>query len=84
MKRTGGARTDEILGQDSGPEGLPHSIIVTPDGTEGEAPAAPGAGPGDAALPEESRPEPEQPARPRRKGAAGTARPARAGAAEKR
>jgi DNA topoisomerase VI subunit B len=39
MKRTGGARTDEILGHESGPEGLPHSIIVTADGTEGEAPA---------------------------------------------
>ena len=39
MKRTGGARTDEILGQDGGPEGLPHSIIVTPEGPEGEAPA---------------------------------------------
>jgi DNA topoisomerase-6 subunit B len=38
-KRTGGARTDEILGGDSGPEGLPHSIIVTADGPEGEAPA---------------------------------------------
>jgi DNA topoisomerase VI subunit B len=38
-KRTGGARTDEILGGDSGPEGLPHSIIVTADGLEGEAPA---------------------------------------------
>src|SRR5690348_2255774 len=41
MKRTGGARTDEILGKNSGPEGLPHSIIVTPDGTEGEAPTLP-------------------------------------------
>ena len=38
-KRTGGARTDEILGRDGGPEGLPHSIIVTSDGPEGEAPA---------------------------------------------
>jgi DNA topoisomerase VI subunit B len=38
-KRTGGARTDEILGGDSGPEGLPHSIIVTADGLEGGAPA---------------------------------------------
>jgi DNA topoisomerase-6 subunit B len=37
-KRTGGSRTDEILGRDSGPEGLPHSIIVTPEGPEGEAP----------------------------------------------
>jgi DNA topoisomerase VI subunit B len=39
MKRTGGQKTDEILGNDgSGPEGLPHSIIVTAEGTEGEAP----------------------------------------------
>jgi DNA topoisomerase-6 subunit B len=37
MKRTGGARTDEILGHDGGPDGLPHSIIVTAEGTEGEA-----------------------------------------------
>jgi DNA topoisomerase-6 subunit B len=49
-KRTGGARTDEILGKDSGPEGLPHSIIVTPEGPEGDAPALPGA---DVAPPEE-------------------------------
>ena len=39
MKRTGGEKIDEILGYDGGgPEGLPHSIIVTPEGTEGEAP----------------------------------------------
>ena len=39
MKRTGGEKTDEILGYDGGgPEGLPHSIIVTPEGTEGDAP----------------------------------------------
>ena len=44
MKRTGGAKTDQILGHDSGPEGLPHSIIVTPEGTEGEAPVLPGRG----------------------------------------
>jgi DNA topoisomerase-6 subunit B len=40
LKRTGGAKTDEILGRESGPEGLPHSIIVTPEGSEGEAPGA--------------------------------------------
>jgi DNA topoisomerase-6 subunit B len=40
MKLTGGAKTDDLLGQNgSGPEGLPHSIIVTPDGVEGEVPA---------------------------------------------
>jgi DNA topoisomerase-6 subunit B len=39
-KITGGARTDELMGQNgSGPEGLPHSIIVTPEGVEGEVPA---------------------------------------------
>jgi DNA topoisomerase VI subunit B len=43
VKRTGGTRTDEILGHDSGPEGLPHSIIVTAEGTEGEAPGLPPA-----------------------------------------
>jgi len=46
VKRTGGTRTDEILGHDGGPEGLPHSIIVTAEGTEGDAPALP---PGSAA-----------------------------------
>jgi DNA topoisomerase-6 subunit B len=42
-KRTGGEKTDEILGHDGGgPEGLPHSIIVTAEGTEGDAPAIEG------------------------------------------
>jgi DNA topoisomerase VI subunit B len=54
MKRTGGTRTDEILGHEGGPDGLPHSIIVTAEGSEGEAPELPGAEPGDAALPEAS------------------------------
>src|SRR5262249_58496254 len=36
---TGGEKTDEVLGKNgSGPEGLPHSIIVTPEGVEGEVP----------------------------------------------
>jgi DNA topoisomerase-6 subunit B len=48
-RRTGGARTDEILGREGGPEGLPHSIIVTPEGPEGEAPALPDAAAGDGA-----------------------------------
>src|SRR5467141_5127488 len=43
LKRTGGAKTDEILGHETGPEGLPHSIIVTPERTEGEAPVSPGS-----------------------------------------
>ncbi len=60
MKRTGGAKTDEILGHESGPEGLPHSIIVTPEGPEGEAP--------DAVPPEEPPTEPAKPAAAKRKG----------------
>ena len=54
-KRTGGEKTDAILGRDSGPEGLPHSIIVTAEGPEGEAPVLPGAEPGAVAPPEEAR-----------------------------
>ena len=35
--RTGGIKTDEALGKTgAGPEGLPHSIIVTAEGVEGE------------------------------------------------
>jgi DNA topoisomerase-6 subunit B len=52
-KRTGGAKTDAILSRNSGPEGLPHSIIVTPDGPEGEAPVLPGDEPSSVAPPEE-------------------------------
>jgi DNA topoisomerase-6 subunit B len=53
-KRTGGEKTDEILGRDGGgPEGLPHSIIVTAEGTEGEAPVLPGDDRNDGAVPEE-------------------------------
>src|SRR3989440_2431610 len=53
MKRTGGMRTDAILGRDRGPQGLPHSIIVTPEGPEGEAPVLPGAEPSAVAPPHE-------------------------------
>ena len=77
MKRTGGARTDEILGHDSGPEGLPHSIIVTPAGPEGEAPVLPDAEPTAAMSPDDEAPaEPERPPA-RRKGKARATRPAR-------
>jgi DNA topoisomerase-6 subunit B len=55
LKRTGGAKTDEILGRESGPEGLPHSIIVA----EGEAPVLPGAEPTRSAAPEEVTPAKE-------------------------
>jgi DNA topoisomerase VI subunit B len=72
MKRTGGARTDEILGRDAGPEGLPHSIIVTPEGPEGEAPVLPGA-PAEAAAPEAPEPKAEKTAPARGKKAKGKA-----------
>ncbi|HZD41465.1 MAG TPA: hypothetical protein VE131_12125, partial [Terriglobales bacterium] len=43
MKRTGGQKTDELLGRDGeGPEGLTDSIIVTAEGVEGEVPVLPG------------------------------------------
>jgi len=39
--RTGGIKTDETLGKaGAGPEGLPHSIIVSAEGIEGEVPPA--------------------------------------------
>jgi DNA topoisomerase-6 subunit B len=59
LKRTGGAKTDEILGRESGPEGLPHSIIVTPEGNEGEAPVLPGAEPAAGSPPEDAAPTKE-------------------------
>ncbi len=63
-KRTGGQKTDEVLGHDDGgPEGLPHSIIVTPEGIEGDALVLPGDGENDAA-PEEAAVEEKEPALP--------------------
>jgi len=61
LRRTGGAKTDQILGHDGGPEGLPHSIIVTPEGPEGEAPALPAAETVAVAVPEAPEPEPAAP-----------------------
>jgi DNA topoisomerase-6 subunit B len=83
-KRTGGARTDEILGHDGGPDGLPHSIIVTPEGTAGEAPAGPGAGSREVGPHDEPRPEPEIPAPARPKGKARSRRTATAAKRRKR
>jgi DNA topoisomerase VI subunit B len=52
MKRTGGEKTDEVLGKNgSGPEGLPHSIIVTPEGVEGEVPGLISAAAAEAVSP---------------------------------
>ncbi len=65
-KRTGGEKTDAILDR-SGPEGLPHSIIVTAEGTEGEAPVLPGAEPAAVAPVEEPRAVAGEPARKKSK-----------------
>jgi len=79
--RTGGSKTDEVLGRNgSGPEGLPHSIIVTLDGVEGEVPepveATMEAGPSNGAAPDNAKPVKGRP----RKGTRGTkAAPRRAG-----
>jgi DNA topoisomerase-6 subunit B len=57
MKRTGGGKTDELLGKNGGgPEGLPHSIIVTPDGVEGEVPVVPPNGAPTAEAPGDTPP----------------------------
>jgi len=64
LRRTGGAKTDQILGHESGPEGLPHSIIVTAEGTEGEAPVlpeAPGTEPVDAVAEPAETAAPDRP-----------------------
>jgi DNA topoisomerase-6 subunit B len=76
LKRTGGEKTDELLGKNGGgPEGLPHSIIVTPEGIEGEVsvliPEATGDGtsPNGAAQEEDSQEKEKasKPSRPRGK-----------------
>jgi DNA topoisomerase-6 subunit B len=55
LQRTGGAKTDEVLGRNGGgPEGLPHSIIVTAEGVEGEVPEPVGDAP--AASPDAPEP----------------------------
>src|SRR5438445_8138907 len=55
LKRTGGEKTDEVLGKtDGGPEGLPHSIIVTPEGIEGEVPVPIVEPPNEAGPPQEA------------------------------
>src|SRR5260221_14096364 len=67
LKRTGGAKTDEILGGENGPEGPPHSIIGTPEGTEGEAPLPPGAEPSNGGAPGGAPPPKETTKRAKRK-----------------
>ncbi|MGH7168088.1 MAG: DNA topoisomerase VI subunit B, partial [Nitrospiraceae bacterium] len=60
MTRTGGEKTDEVLGKTGGgPEGLPHSIIVTPEGIEGEVPVSIAESPKEA-VPPTGAPEEEE------------------------
>jgi DNA topoisomerase VI subunit B len=64
-KRTGGEKTDEILGRDGGgPEGLPHSIIVTAEGTEGEALTLPSNEQNAIEAPQEIAADEQEPALP--------------------
>ena len=67
-KVTGGLKTDEALGKNgSGPEGLPHSIIVTPEGVEGEVPVLPTNGAPAAEAPVTAPVEPAKAKRPKAK-----------------
>src|SRR5438094_9096702 len=67
MKRTGGAKTDELLGKKGGgPEGLPHSIIVTPDGIEGEVSVPIAEVPAETAPPKEAPADDEEAGEPAR------------------
>jgi DNA topoisomerase VI subunit B len=72
---TGGQKTDELLDKNAGPHGLPHSIIVTAEGVEGEIPvegpvtateAAPAAA-AEAPAPEPAKPQPKKKAKPKAK-----------------
>ena len=76
LRRTGGERTDEILGKKGGgPEGLPHSIIVTADGVEGEVPTPVGEA---AAAGEDRDPTEEKAAKPSRSASRGKGRATKA------
>ncbi len=55
QRRTGGQKTDELLGKTgAGPQGLPHSIIMTPEGPEGEVPVFDESGAPETPSPESS------------------------------
>jgi DNA topoisomerase-6 subunit B len=75
LKRTGGEKTDELLGKNGGgPEGLPHSIIVTPEGIEGEVPVRIGEAPDGAVSPNGAPQDTEEAVEPSRPGAKTTRR----------
>ncbi len=68
MKRTGGEKTDELLGKKGGgPEGLPHSIIITPEGIEGEVSVPIAEAPTETAPPKGTPEDEEEAARPARR-----------------
>src|SRR3989449_719763 len=83
LTRTGGEKTDELLGKNgSGPEGLPHSIIVTPEGVDRAVPVLTGEAHGGAVSSNGAPAEEEKTAKPsrltgktrrRRRGQRGTA-----------
>src|SRR5213596_1735261 len=83
LRRTGGEKTDELMGRNgSGPEGLPHSIIVTPDGIEGEVPvlsrdASEDAGSSNGATAEQEAAEADPTPAPRSRSAGKTKRGAK-------
>ncbi len=81
-KLTGGEKTDALVDDKAAPHGLPHSIIVTADGVEGEvplegpvaveeaaAPGAPGAEPDETAVKEAPKPKKASKAKPAKKAA---------------
>lgn len=75
MRRTGGERTDAVLGRNGGgPEGLPHSIIVTADGLEGDVPVSIGEGRPDAASSNGAVEEEAKSGKPARRAGKGKAR----------
>src|SRR5687767_5123468 len=85
MRISGGPRTDEILGKNGGPEGLPHSIIVTPEGAEGEVPTLPSNGGPAAEAPVAAPVAPEATTAPKTKARAkAVKRRPRAGRLEKK
>ncbi len=86
-KLTGGEKTDALVDENAGPHGLPHSIIVTAEGVEGEVPNAAAEPAAQAAAAPAQAPEPEPKPQPKPKTAAEAkrkAKPAKPAAKKKR
>jgi len=91
-KLTGGEKTDELTDKNAGPHGLPHSIIVTAEGIEGEVPndasvagatPAPGSEPIVEAAPVETPAAEEKPAKAKKAAPSKKAAPAKKAAKAK-